>query len=107
MLPPDDERVIEAKAALADGPGSSPGNKGMFATGKTDYDPAGLRASMSANHAALKKSLDDNMPDHLPTADWESRADEIVAWHLERDLPVPIGGTGWGTIATEGRVARW
>uniref|UniRef100_A0A7S2HZB5 Uncharacterized protein n=1 Tax=Helicotheca tamesis TaxID=374047 RepID=A0A7S2HZB5_9STRA len=107
MLPPDDERVIEAKAALAEGPGSSPGNKGRFATGQTNYDPEGLRATMSTNHEALTKSLDANMPDHLPEPDWVERGDEIVQWYKERDLPVPMGGTGWGTIPTKGRIARW
>eukprot|EP00566_Odontella_aurita_P017842 CAMPEP_0113566318 /NCGR_PEP_ID=MMETSP0015_2-20120614/22658_1 /TAXON_ID=2838 /ORGANISM="Odontella" /LENGTH=260 /DNA_ID=CAMNT_0000468597 /DNA_START=67 /DNA_END=849 /DNA_ORIENTATION=+ /assembly_acc=CAM_ASM_000160 len=107
LLPQDDPRVIEAKEKFAEGPKSSPGNKGMFATGKSDFDPEGLRAAMSANHVALEKSLDANMPDHLPVPEWWDRQDEIVAWYEERDLPVPIGGTGFGTVPREGRIARW
>lgn len=107
LLPQDDPRVIEAKERYAEGPKSSPGNKGMFATGKSDFDPEGLRATMSANHEALQKSLDDNMPNHLPTPDWWHKQEEIVAWYEERDLPVPCGGTGWGTVPREGRIARW
>jgi len=36
-----------------------------------------------------------------------AKQDEIVAWYDERDLPVSIGGTGFGTIPTSARVARW
>mmetsp|Transcript_5161 Transcript_5161/g.9911 ORF Transcript_5161/g.9911 Transcript_5161/m.9911 type:complete len:267 (+) Transcript_5161:34-834(+) len=107
LLPEDDPRVQEAKAIFEEGAKSSPGNKGMFATGKSDYDPQGLRASMSASHEALNESLDANMPDHLPYPDWWTKQDEIIAWHKERGLPVPIGGTGWGTVPREGRIARW
>jgi len=107
LLPQDDARVKEAVEKFKEGPRSSPGNKGRFATGQTDYDPKGLRASMSANHEALDESLDANMPDHLPMPDWWEKQDEIVAWHKERDLPVPMGGTGWGTVPREGRIARW
>ena len=107
LLPQDDPRVQEAKAIFEEGPKSSPGNKGMFATGKSDFDPKGLRATMSASHEALNESLDANMPDHLPYPDWWTKQDEIVAWHEERGLPVPIGGTGWGLVPREGRIARW
>ena len=65
LLPDDDERVQEYKAKLEEGAKSSPGNKGMFATGKSDFDPKGLRATMSANHAALNESLDAYEPDHV------------------------------------------
>merc|ERR1719410_738870 len=75
-MDPDDPRLKKAQAVLEQGPGSSPGNKGMFATGKSDFDHTGLRATMSANHEALNKSLDENMPDHLPTPDWFDRQDE-------------------------------
>mmetsp|Transcript_30408 Transcript_30408/g.35410 ORF Transcript_30408/g.35410 Transcript_30408/m.35410 type:complete len:266 (-) Transcript_30408:112-909(-) len=107
FLPQDDEAVKEAQAKFEEGPRSSPGNKGRFATGPSDYDPSGLRASMSANHESLEQSLDANMPDHLPVPDWWNKQEKLVAWYKERDLPVPIGGTGYGTIPREGRIARW
>lgn len=107
LLPQDDPRVKEAQEEFDQTPGSSPGNKGMFATGKSDFDPTGLRASMSTNFEATQASLDANMPDHLPTPVWMSKQDEIVAWHEERDLPVPIGGVGFGTTPIKARIARW
>jgi len=107
LLPEDDERVQEYKAQLEEGPKSSPGNKGMFATGKSDFDEKGLRATMSASHAALEEALDAAEPDHLPRPIWWDEQDDVVAWYKERDLPVPFGATGFGTIPREGRIARW
>ncbi|EJK66067.1 hypothetical protein THAOC_13032 [Thalassiosira oceanica] len=107
LLPQDDPRVKEAMEEFEKGPGSAPGNKGVFATGKTDYDPSGLRAAMSTSFEATEASLDANMPDHLPTPTWMSKQQEIVDWYEERDLPVAIGGTGFGLIPTHARVARW
>lgn len=105
LMDPDSPEVQEMKEKLK--PTSSPGNKGRFATGPTDFDPTGLRATMSANHDELQKSLDAHMPDHLPYPTWYKKQDEILAWYKERDLPVPMGATGYGTIPTEKRVARW
>ena len=65
LLPEDDPRVKEALEEFEKGPGSSPGNKGVFATGKSDFDPSGLRATMSTNFEATEASLDANMPDHV------------------------------------------
>jgi len=107
LLPDDDENVKEAREKFKAGATSSPGNKGRFATGPSDFDPSGLRATMSTNHEAVQKSLDANMPDHLPHPDWWNKQDEIVAWAKENNLPTPIGGTGWGTMPREGRIARW
>lgn len=107
LLPQDDEKVQEALAKFQEGPRSSPGNKGMFATGKSDFDPTGLRATMSTNHAALEKSLNAFMPNHLPTPDWWNKQEEIVAWYKQNDLPVPLGSTGYGTVPRRGRIARW
>jgi len=107
LLPQDDPRVKEAMEEFEKGPGSSPGNKGQFALAKTNYDPTGLRASMSTSWKATQESLDSNMPDHLPTPVWMEKQAEIVAWYEERDLPVAIGGTGFGLTTTKARVARW
>lgn len=65
LLPQDDPRVKEAMEEFEKGPGSSPGNKGQFALAKTNYDPTGLRASMSTSWKATQESLDSNMPDHV------------------------------------------
>lgn len=43
----------------------------------------------------------------LPTPVWMKKQEEIVAWYEERDLPVPIGGTGFGVAPTHARIARW
>lgn len=104
LMDQNSPEVQEMKEKLI--PKSSPGNKGRFATGPTDFDPTGLRATMSANHEALEKSLDSHMPDHLPTPVWFDKQEEIVAWYKERDLPVPLGGTGFGLVPTNRRVAR-
>lgn len=107
LMDPEDPRVQEAKKKLEEGPGSSPGNKGQFATGKSDYDPTGLRATMSTSHAAMNEQLDKVMPNHLPRYSWMDRVDEIVAWHEERDLPLPPGGYEHTYIPPKGRIARW
>lgn len=101
------EDKAEILKTLEERPNSSRGNKGVFATGKTDFDPTGLRASMSATHEALEESLEEHMPDHLPYPIWWNEQDEIVAWYKERDLPVPIGKTGYGSVPRQGRIARW
>lgn len=107
MLESDDPRVKEAMATIEAGPQSSPGNKGRFATGQSDYDPTGLRATMSANHESMHAELAKHLPNHLPTYEWKVREDEIIAWHEERGLPVPIGDTSASFIPIEGRIARW
>jgi hypothetical protein len=107
LLPPDHPMVEELKAKLAAGPGSSPGNKGMFATGKTDYDPTGLRATMSTNWAAANESLDKFEPDHLPKPIWADRQEEILAKWEARGLPAPPGEFMFGTVPRRRRIARW
>lgn len=65
MQDPNDPEVQEAKKKLAAGPPSSPGNKGNFPTGPSDFDPSGLRAVMSVTNAEIQKELDKHMPDHV------------------------------------------
>jgi hypothetical protein len=69
---PNDPEVQEAKKKLAAGPLSSPGNKGNFPTGPSDFDPSGLRAVMSVTNAAIQKELDSHMPDHVSRVVFES-----------------------------------
>jgi hypothetical protein len=37
----------------------------------------------------VEKSLDANMPDHLPKPIWMGQEDSIVKWYTDRTLPVP------------------
>jgi len=90
------------------GPQSSPGNKGRFATGPTDFDSTGLRAAMSANWPETEKSLDKNMPNHLPTPTWMSRQEEERKWYEDRDLHMPLGAPYEGLIVPRSRrVFMW
>jgi len=106
MQDQNDPEVQEAKKQLALGPASSPGNKGNFATGPSDFDPTGLRAVMAVNNPELFKSLDSHMPDHLPTPTWQENEEELYKWYKDRDLPVPIGGTFNG-VSLKRRIAMW
>ena len=45
---------------------SSPGNKGNFATGKSNFDPSGLRAAMSTSHEAVEANMKKLMPTGSP-----------------------------------------
>lgn len=103
----DDPEINEQIGKVSAGPDSSPGNKGRFATGPTDFDPTGLRASMSVTWEEANKELDKHMPDHLPTPThmkkigWEK-------WYEERDLPIPMGDYYEDLkVPTHKRIARW
>mmetsp|Transcript_4221 Transcript_4221/g.8765 ORF Transcript_4221/g.8765 Transcript_4221/m.8765 type:complete len:285 (-) Transcript_4221:118-972(-) len=108
MLDPSDPEVIEAKKRLSEGPASSPGNGGVFANGVSETQMGGLRAVMSVTNEDLFASLDKHMPDHLPTPTWaeDEKAKEIIQWHKERGLPVPIGGNFNG-VSLKRRIAKW
>lgn len=67
MQDPNDPEVQAAKAKLAAGPKSSPGNGLRFATGPSNFDPTGLRAVMAVTNAEIQKELDKHMPDHVST----------------------------------------
>uniref|UniRef100_A0A7S0GBQ4 Uncharacterized protein n=1 Tax=Proboscia inermis TaxID=420281 RepID=A0A7S0GBQ4_9STRA len=107
LMDQSNPKVKEMAEKLAAGPASSPGNKGVFATGKTSYDPSGLRAAMSANHTAVNAMLDDHMPNHLPISTWVKREDAIISRLEELGLPMRAGGTGFGKVPVRRRVARW
>ena len=65
LMDENDPKVVEAKEKLEAGPGSSPGNKSVFATGPSDFDETGLRAAMSTSHEAMNKVLDASSPNHV------------------------------------------
>jgi len=82
--------------------------QGRFATGPSDFDPSGLRATMSVTWDETEKSLDSYMPDHLPTPTWVGKEEEVAKWYEERDLPVPFGAPYEGLVVPrERRIAYW
>lgn len=108
MNPDQNPAVQEELEHVQAGPESSPGNKGRFATGPTQFDPTGLRATMSVTWPALEASLDQHMPDHLPTPIWMGKEADVIAWYRERDLPLPLGAYYTPLkVPRERRVARW
>mmetsp|Transcript_21133 Transcript_21133/g.84242 ORF Transcript_21133/g.84242 Transcript_21133/m.84242 type:complete len:207 (-) Transcript_21133:448-1068(-) len=56
-----------------------------------EYDPTGLRSSMTATYEALEASLEKHQPDHLPTPVWWDEYDEICAKHEAQGRPIPLG----------------
>ncbi|KAL7575667.1 hypothetical protein ACA910_011488 [Epithemia clementina (nom. ined.)] len=104
----DDPAVQEELARLERGPESSKGNGGVFATGPSDFDPTGLRATMSATWKAMNESLDNHMPDHLPTPVWVGHEEEYAKHYIDRGIPPPFGGFYEPLVTpTEERVATW
>jgi hypothetical protein len=104
----NDPLVQEEMKKVMAGPISSPGNKGKFATGPSDFDPTGLRSTMSVTWAELEKSLDSHMPNHLPTPIWVGQEASILQWYKDRDLPIPVGAYYAPLkVPRERRIARW
>ena len=60
------EDIEKGVAALKVDEESSPGNKGMFATGKSEFDPSGLRAAMQTSHEAVEANMNKLMPTGTP-----------------------------------------
>ena len=108
LMDPNDPAVQEELEKIEAGPESSPGNKGVFATGPTSFDPTGLRATMSVTWTAMNKSLDAHMPNHLPVPVWMERADAVKASYEAKDIPVPVGEYYSALkVPRERRVASW
>ena len=110
MMDPDgkDPAVQAELAKLEAGPESSKGNKGVFATGPSNFDPTGLRATMSVTWKELEKSLDAHMPNHIPKPIWVGREAEVRKFYVDRNLPVPFGERYPGLkVPIERRVATW
>jgi hypothetical protein len=70
--------------------GGSPGSKipAVF-----QYDPSGLRSSMTSNHAALEAALEKIEPTHLPTEPWmlAGSYEALLKEREDKGLPPPIG----------------
>ena len=63
---------------------------------------------MSVTWEKLEESLDSHMPDHLPEPVWVGHEEEILKWHEDRDLPVPVGSYYKALkVPYEQRVATW
>uniref|UniRef100_A0A7S3P9X4 Uncharacterized protein n=1 Tax=Amphora coffeiformis TaxID=265554 RepID=A0A7S3P9X4_9STRA len=108
FLDQNDPAVKEELEKLEAGPESSPGNKGVFATGPSSFDPTGLRATMSVTWASMNKSLDAHMPNHLPTPVWMERAEEVKKSYESKGIPVPVGEYYSALkVPRERRVASW
>lgn len=58
------------------------GNKAVF-----EYDPTGLRSSMTATHEAYQASLKKHLPDHLVTYAWEADQEAIIAKYEALGVP--------------------
>jgi len=103
-----DEEIQAELAKVEEGPKSSPGNKGRFATGPSDFDPSQLRATMSVNWEAVQKELEKHQPDHLSVPIWMTAEEDYTEWYKERDLPIPVGAYYEPlSTPTHQRVARW
>jgi len=74
----------------------SPGNKGVFATGPSDFDPSGLRSAMQTNWDALNKAIAERQPTQLVSYEWEEREQEILQLREEKNMGTYAGdGTKW------------
>jgi hypothetical protein len=101
MFPED----IKARE-FAKRPGS-PGNKGVFATGKSDFDPSGLRTAMQTNWAAMNASLEAHRPTQLVRSEWEKRQPEIIEDLKAKGLPMQAGSPMPWSVPERSRVASW
>jgi hypothetical protein len=110
MMDPDGQNplVQSELQKINAGPESSKGNKGVFATGPSDFDPTGLRATMSVTWSEVEKSLDAHMPDHIPEPCWMKHKTDWEKFYTDRDLPVPVGEYYKPLkVPVERRVATW
>ena len=101
MFPED----IQARADAVK-PGS-PGNKGVFATGPSHFDPTGLRTAMQTNWEALDAALEMRRPSQLVRNEWEYRQDAVLADLKEKGLPPQAGSPTPFSMPRKARVASW
>ncbi|GMH52818.1 hypothetical protein TrRE_jg3973 [Triparma retinervis] len=85
----------------------SPGNNGMFATGKSSYDPTGLRSTMQTNWAAMNASVEAHLPTQLCTYEWEAEQEEMLAKWEEQGLPVMPGRAMEWDVPEKRNIASW
>ncbi len=85
----------------------SPGNKGVFATGPSSFDPSGLRATMSTNWAAMYGELEKHRPTQLVRYEWWDEQDDIIAKYEAKGIPPPPGRPQPLNVPERARVASW
>jgi len=85
----------------------SPGNKGNFATGPSDYDPSGLRSTMQTNWAAMNAELEKHMPTQQVRYEWEEDQEAMLAKWESEGLPVMPGRVMDWDIPEKRNVASW
>jgi len=101
MFPEDIQAREDAK-----NPGS-PGNKGVFATGLSEFDPSGLRTAMQTNWAAMDLELEKHRPTQLVHAEWEHRAAAVMEDLQAKGLPPQAGSPVAWDVPEKSRVASW
>ena len=79
----------------------------MFATGKSSYDPTGLRSTMQTNWAAMNASVEAHLPTQLCTYEWEAEQEEMLAKWEEQGLPVMPGRAMEWDVPEKRDIASW
>lgn len=62
-----------------------------------NYDPSGLRTTMTASHEALQASLAALQPNHLPESAWAGDAEAIIQEYTKKGLP-PVPGKDFSSM---------
>ena len=92
---PKDERVFYNSASKPVLIGSSVPHEGSPGTKNPavlQYDPSGLRSSMTATWTELEKAIKEQAtPDHLPHPDWYGGRDALDADRESKGLPDAVG----------------
>jgi hypothetical protein len=79
----------------------------MFATGKSDYDPSGLRSTMQTSWAAMNASVEAHLPTQLTKYEWEADQDEMLAKWEKEGLPVCPGRVMEWEVPEKRNIASW
>eukprot|EP00634_Sargassococcus_sp_CCMP2135_P004058 CAMPEP_0198648208 /NCGR_PEP_ID=MMETSP1467-20131203/3314_1 /TAXON_ID=1462469 /ORGANISM="unid. sp., Strain CCMP2135" /LENGTH=204 /DNA_ID=CAMNT_0044383909 /DNA_START=81 /DNA_END=695 /DNA_ORIENTATION=- len=87
-----DSEEIKAITTKAESVKLDWGSSGKFGNPAVkEYDPTGLRSSMTATHEALAKSLEEHKPTQLVHYEWWDEQDAIIADAKAKGIPPPPG----------------
>jgi hypothetical protein len=90
-----------------DAPIGSPGNH-YTADTVAEYDPSKLRSAMTATHEETFKAIQEVMPDHLVTYDFEGDYEGLVASYESKGLPpTPGPASEQDFIVSAAKTAAW